>query len=446
MRIASSTIYSEQASAIDNQSTLYQTIGQQLSSGKSLTNPSDNPTGIAQDLSVRAAIGAQNTASSAATSASNVLTTVDGALAGLTSVLQKARELTVQGATDTLPASSRTDIANQVDGLLQEAIGFANTNVNGVYVFAGTKFPNAPPVSTNGVPVSSVSANANTEGSGEVFINGQKVALSTSLQESFNLNASDNSLSVFQTLINLRNTLQGSGPTSLDGTGATTLPAPVLDQSTKQLNVAGANIVNATTLGSASFATPLRLDNGVPASASFVIDGAAGSTVITVTGATTLNGGAGSLVAQINASGTGVTATYDALTQKVALSSSATFNVSDVPTPGTGATTTGNLTAFLGVSPTADIVNNLSRQIGDIDAVLNRTLNARATVGGRIQNLGSTSSYLATAATQNRAVQSGLEDTDIAKATTQFSLTQTVLQAAYATTTRLESKTLFDYL
>ena len=43
-------------------------------------------------------------------------------------------------------------------------------------------------------------------------------------------------------------------------------------------------------------------------------------------------------------------------------------------------------------------------------------------------------------------VQSGIEDADIAKVISQFSQTQTALQAAYGTTTRLESKTLFDYL
>ncbi len=46
----------------------------------------------------------------------------------------------------------------------------------------------------------------------------------------------------------------------------------------------------------------------------------------------------------------------------------------------------------------------------------------------------------------NTSVQSGIEDTDIAKATTQFTLTQTALTAAYSTTSRLEAKDLFDYL
>ena len=43
-------------------------------------------------------------------------------------------------------------------------------------------------------------------------------------------------------------------------------------------------------------------------------------------------------------------------------------------------------------------------------------------------------------------MQSGLEDTDIAKVTAQFSLSQTALQAAYQTTTRLEQDDLFNYL
>jgi flagellin-like hook-associated protein FlgL len=43
-------------------------------------------------------------------------------------------------------------------------------------------------------------------------------------------------------------------------------------------------------------------------------------------------------------------------------------------------------------------------------------------------------------------VQSSLEDTDIAKVTSQFSLSQTALQAAYQTTTRLEQEDLFSYL
>jgi flagellin-like hook-associated protein FlgL len=43
-------------------------------------------------------------------------------------------------------------------------------------------------------------------------------------------------------------------------------------------------------------------------------------------------------------------------------------------------------------------------------------------------------------------VESGIEDVDVAAATTKFTAVQTALQAAYDTTNQLESKTLFDYL
>jgi flagellin-like hook-associated protein FlgL len=43
-------------------------------------------------------------------------------------------------------------------------------------------------------------------------------------------------------------------------------------------------------------------------------------------------------------------------------------------------------------------------------------------------------------------VKSGLEDVNVAAATSQFTEVETALQAAFETTTRLEGKTLFDYI
>ena len=73
-------------------------------------------------------------------------------------------------------------------------------------------------------------------------------------------------------------------------------------------------------------------------------------------------------------------------------------------------------------------------------------LNARAVVGARIQALGLIQSQLQTAVTDNQKMESGIEDVDVASAVSKFSQTQTALQAAYSTTNKLESKTLFDYL
>jgi len=56
MRIATSMIYAQQTAAIDNQAALEATLGQQLSSGKRLSAPSDDPRQIAQDLQLHVTI------------------------------------------------------------------------------------------------------------------------------------------------------------------------------------------------------------------------------------------------------------------------------------------------------------------------------------------------------------------------------------------------------
>jgi flagellar hook-associated protein 3 FlgL len=153
-----------------------------------------------------------------------------------------------------------------------------------------------------------------------------------------------------------------------------------------------------------------------------------------------------------------VTAKFDPAAQRFSLTGSSTFSVIDVATPagattipaGTAvtasATTTANLTKVLGLSSQADFVQNLTTQLGDIDHVLNTTLDARAVVGARMQTLGSLSDQLQSDVTDNTNSESSIEDTDVASATTSFSQTQVALQAAYTATTRLESMTLMNYL
>jgi flagellar hook-associated protein 3 FlgL len=73
-------------------------------------------------------------------------------------------------------------------------------------------------------------------------------------------------------------------------------------------------------------------------------------------------------------------------------------------------------------------------------------LSARSVVGARIQALGTIQNQLQTNVTDNKSTESSIEDINVAAAVTKVSQTQTALQAAYSTTTKLESKTLFDYL
>ncbi len=286
----------------------------------------------------------------------------------------------------------------------------------------------------------------NEQAQGQLIYNNQQFALSTTFQSAFNFNSSDGSPDVFQTLIRLRDTLK-------NGTAA--------DESTEAINQAGAVVYGAaspapTRLNAANtFATAPVPDSSGNFSLEIngEVNGVQSVQTVTVPANAPLDGGAGSVVGAINAvtAQTGVTASFDAASQKITLSGTGagSFYVTDVASPG--ATNAGNLTAVLNLASTssasqADMVQNVSTQLGDIGNVLNTVLNARSVIGSRIQTLSSIGDQLQTSITDNTNVESGIEDVDVAAATSKFTATQTALQAAYDTTNRLESKTLFDYL
>ena len=432
MRISTSQEFSQQTYALDTLNAEQANYAQQLSSGKSLTYPSDNPTQIAEDISFRTDITVQTQVGNNLSSTQQQLTTVDSALANVTGVLQSARSLAVQGASDTLTPAQEQAIATQVDQLLQETVGFANTQYAGQYVFAGTAAPTSLPVQTVGSPISAVTFGGNEVPQTQTLPDGQTLTTSVTMRQAFNYGSADGSPDVFQTLINLRNTLQKQ---------------QVVDASSSQINVAGQSISNATTVTQligppALMQTPLTADSSGNVSISIAGGNSpSGVTVTFLPGDTVAN-----VITKINAqtAATGVTASFNPQTEKLQLTGTGAFNVTDVPSAG--ATNSGNFTTAFGLQTTATLVNNLSRQIGDIDKVTSVLLDARANVGATIQRVQGLSSATSTAITNDTAVQSGIEDADIAKVTTQFTQTQTALQAAYGTTTRLEQKTLFDYV
>ena len=432
MRISTSQEFSQQTYALDTLNAEQANYAQQLSSGKSLTYPSDNPTQIAEDISFRTDITVQTQVGNNLSSTQQQLTTVDSALANVTGVLQSARSLAVQGASDTLTPAQEQAIATQVDQLLQETVGFANTQYAGQYVFAGTAAPTSLPVQTVGSPISAVTFGGNEVPQTQTLPDGQTLTTSVTMRQAFNYGSADGSPDVFQTLINLRNTLQKQ---------------QVVDASSSQINLAGQSISNATTVSQligppALMQTPLTADSTGNVSISIAGGNSPSGVAVTFLPGDTV----ASVVTKINAqtAATGVTASFNPQTEKIQLTGTGAFNVTDVPSAG--ATNSGNFTTAFGLQTTATLVNNLSRQIGDIDKVTSVLLDARANVGATIQRVQGLSSATSTTITNDTAVQSGIEDADIAKVTTQFTQTQTALQAAYGTTTRLEQKTLFDYV
>lgn len=467
MRIATSSLYGNQAGSIDGLTAQYDQIGQTLSSGKSLNKPSDDPSQVSQALTLTNTIANENADASNASAASNQLTFTDTTLQSLTSLLSTARSLAVEGATDIIPnGSQRPLIGQQIAGLLNQALALANQQYGSTYIFSGTGSSTTPPITPLGSPPNNVVFTGNNQAK-TTLINGQQVQVGTTMQAAFNLNSTDGTPSVFQLLATLRNTM-------------TQEPASIQSQqpiNVSNVTIEGAADANPTTLGTiagppALTTIPLTADNAVPPSYSIEIDGTnvathlAGSAQFTFgPGAAVDDGTPNSVVGAINAqtANTGVTASWNVASQRLQLTSVANgsppFLISDIksqagaviiqPAPGVvlvSATTTSSFLKTFQIPSQVSVTSNLSTQIGDIDAVVNQVLKARSQIGQQIQNLAASSSQLTSLSNDNVTTDSTIADTNIAQATSQFTLVQTALQAAYAVTTRLEGKTLIDYL
>ena len=116
----------------------------QMSSGKAITKPSDDPYGAARAMSLRTDLSGVKQHQRNVDEAQSWMSVTSTTLSSITDLAQKARELTVQGATDTLPQTSRDAIADQIDQLIAGMKQEANATYDGRYVLGGSR-TNTPP-------------------------------------------------------------------------------------------------------------------------------------------------------------------------------------------------------------------------------------------------------------------------------------------------------------
>jgi flagellar hook-associated protein 3 FlgL len=116
----------------------------ELSSGKSINQPSDNPYGASVVLSLNSQLSALSSYAGNISDGTNWLNTASGALSDIQNMVQTVRELTVEGANGTNSATSDQSAAQEVNQLIDQIKQTANTSYNGSYVFSGTATTTAP--------------------------------------------------------------------------------------------------------------------------------------------------------------------------------------------------------------------------------------------------------------------------------------------------------------
>ena len=114
------------------------TLQAQLSSGKRIQVPSDDPSATGQALSLRATTSQLDQYQRNGQDGDSWLTTVDTALTTALGYLRNARDLVVQSGDGGLGQTSRDALADNIDGLRAGLLSQANTRYQGRNVFAGT--------------------------------------------------------------------------------------------------------------------------------------------------------------------------------------------------------------------------------------------------------------------------------------------------------------------
>lgn len=116
----------------------------QLSSGRKINLPSDDPAGLIKALRLRSNINTGEQYISNINEATSFMETTDSALNNVGQILNRTRELTVQAANGTNSTDDLKAIAVEIRELNQQLKEIANTTYGTKYIFGGTNVTEAP--------------------------------------------------------------------------------------------------------------------------------------------------------------------------------------------------------------------------------------------------------------------------------------------------------------
>ena len=145
MRISTAQIFRQSVDAmLDRQKELSQTE-LQVASGKRILNPSDDPSATVRILDLKETQQRLLQFQRNADAATAKLDQEETALQGMENLLQRVRELAVQGNNDPLGAEGRSAVAAEIRQHIDSFLQLANTqDANGEYVFAGFQSQTTP--------------------------------------------------------------------------------------------------------------------------------------------------------------------------------------------------------------------------------------------------------------------------------------------------------------
>jgi flagellar hook-associated protein 3 len=414
---------------------------QQVSTGLAISQPSDDPFAASQILDFHQRIGLNSQLQTNLNSAQGWMEATDSALNSIQSDLQRARQLAIQGANDTLTSSDRQNIALEIHQILLNTVDVGNSKFGDEFIFAGTKTTTQPFVHDG----SSQSPNISAGAASPVRYYGDAGNVTRQVDQAaqMSVNAAGTSLpGVFSTLAQLEWDLNNSGHRLA---GTKTGIDPRVDKTSGFPGTADTFSINGVAIGDV---VPNVKVNGQL----HTVIGFAPSTPIqhvvndinaktSQTGVTASINSEGMLVLQLapGASQTGIrisdvdTAAIDAATGQ------------DLTVNGQPQSTGGNTAADLGLTTSPETTIG-TEDVAAIDSELNTISTLRAQIGAKLNRVSEGQQRLSGLQITLQKLNSNFEDVDMATAVSNLATQQTTFQAALGVAAKVLPPTLLDFL
>ncbi|OOM16278.1 flagellar hook-associated protein FlgL [Clostridium saccharobutylicum] len=192
-RITNSMMSSNYLSNMNRNLGNMQTLQKQLSSGKQISRPSDNPYITSRAIGLYSEIDSNKQYNENIKDISNWLDTTDTALGQAGDIFNRIRELQVSAGNGAYGNDERTAIQDEIKQKVGELTQVLNTNFDGAYIFGGTKSASKPVMvdssgniccadktgakTTDSTIIKQIGSDLNVEVSQGVLINYNKTAI-----------------------------------------------------------------------------------------------------------------------------------------------------------------------------------------------------------------------------------------------------------------------------
>jgi len=177
----------------------------QLSSGKQLVKPSDDPTGTARVLQLNKMLVQSKNYQKNIDDAKSFLTATEASLTAVNDSLQEALTIGLRGANDTSGEDERNLLADQVEFILERVLSEANRQFGSKYLFGGTAIDRPPFELSDPDTVEITNENAIDGFHTREILKDDEVQINFSGKDVFIENNN-----TFDALINLRNALRNN--------------------------------------------------------------------------------------------------------------------------------------------------------------------------------------------------------------------------------------------